>query len=241
MKIVLIAALTERSKAYAQILRFLGIRLSEVVIYGTDKTNLLGVNSEGLFPRGGVHASNLFVPDFKEALQETVVNANWSYSIIDESDVNSEKLLEKIRKISPDMIIFSGYGGQIVKGPLLEFPLVHIHSGWVPEFKGSMTLFYEILQDGECAASAFLLNDKIDEGKIIKRKKYVVPHDINLDYVFDSIVRADLLKEVVLSFIKDKKFSFEEIEDQENLFMPYYIMHPLLKHLTLLKIGYEHD
>lgn len=40
---------------------------------------------------------------------------------------------------------------QIVKAPLLlswAFPLLHIHSGWLPDYRGSTTSYYSLLERG---------------------------------------------------------------------------------------------
>lgn len=235
MKIILLAAYTERSKAYVQVLHHIKKPIEAIILYGKQNTTALGQSSQLLsHPKNTF--SQIFVPDFSESLLESSKKINCPLINIEKDDINSDAIYNMVSSFNPDLIIFSGYGGQIVKNPLLKFNLLHIHSGWVPQYKGSMTLFYSILEGNNCGASAFLLNANIDEGKVIKRKWYPLPSsNDDIDYVFDSMIRADLLKDVLNESIIDDKLLFEEISEKEE--MHYYIMHPLLKAFTFLKLS----
>ena len=51
--------------------------------------------------------------------------------------VNDISIESIIKKVMPDLIIYSGFGGEIVKNILSIGPrLLHIHSGYLPEYRG---------------------------------------------------------------------------------------------------------
>lgn len=153
-------------------------------------------------------------------------------------DVNDDAVFGQIVKAQPKLIIYSGYGGQIVGSKILDtnIPVLHIHGGFLPDYKGSTTIYYSLLKDHECGASAILLSSKIDSGVIVKRKKYPAPRpSTDVDYVHDNGIRADLLVDVLEEWQKRGSFS-ETIKQDENSGTMYYVIHPVLKHLAILSL-----
>lgn len=160
------------------------------------------------------------------------------YVVPIENDVNDDAVHEQIVKKQPKLIIYSGRGGQMVGKKVLDtkIPVLHIHGGWLPDYKGSTTIYYSLLKEHSCGASAILLSSKIDSGLIVKRKKYPAPKPgTDIDYVYDNEIRADLLMEVLAEWQKNGEFS-EMIEQDENSGNMYYVIHPVLKHLAILSL-----
>ncbi|MEK9132850.1 MAG: formyltransferase family protein [Patescibacteria group bacterium] len=153
-------------------------------------------------------------------------------------DVNADHVSDQIIKAQPKLIIYSGYGGQIVGKKILDtkIPVLHVHGGFLPYYKGSTTIYYSLLKDHECGASAILLSSRIDSGVIVKRKKYPAPKSgTDIDYVYDNEIRADLLVTVLEEWQKHGDFS-EKIKQDENGGTMYYVIHPVLKHLAILSL-----
>ena len=132
------------------------------------------------------------------------------------------------------MFIFSGYSGQIVKAPLINggLNLLHIHAGWLPEYRGSTTIYYSWLLEGRCGVSALLINDGIHTGPLVDRQNYPAPSaGINVDVLYNYSLRADLLVNVLRSFFEHGELPRIEADGEEQTI---YVIHPLLKHLALL-------
>lgn len=90
---------------------------------------------------------------------------------ISDDNINSEKLFDKLKKIKKQKFIFTG--GGIVKKKIFDIghDLIHIHPGYLPNIKGADGVLWSTLKYNYLGVSSFLMNEKIDEGKIIGREK----------------------------------------------------------------------
>lgn len=233
MKSVLfLAGYTARSQAYAQAMAGADLHPEYSIFFGTKKKGLLGQPAVIPGKRG---MKCLFTPDLSISLVESARKYGWDVKKVATNDVNDRKIMEEIKKIKPDLIVYSGYGSQIVGKELTGsgIKFLHMHSGWLPDYKGSTTLYYSWLADNFCGVSAILLNETIDGGAIVARKKYRTPSGgIDVDYVYDSAIRADLLVSVLKSYVKDGKF--KNVMPQKKRGTNYFVIHPVLKHIARL-------
>lgn len=223
---------TSRSQSYAQALSSAGLHPEHVLLFGLEGGSLPGQGQAKAFTDG---MKDLFIPDFSEPLEETVSRWRCSVDKICEQSINSVLIYECIKKIGPRMIIYSGYGGQIVGSKLLGIgiPFLHMHSGWLPDYKGSTTLYYSWLKEDYCAVSAIILAEKIDAGPIVAKRRYPPPKGIDPDYIYDNAIRADLLVSVLKDYSASGRFVNPEL--QTNKGTNYYVIHPVLKHLARLQ------
>ena len=122
---------------------------------------------------------------------------------------------------------------------LCETRFIHAHAGWLPEYRGSTTIYYSLIDRNDCAVSVIELKPKIDTGDILARKRYSAPiPGIDIDYIYDNQIRADLLSETLRSYWENKEFDMI-ISQNEEKSTTYYVIHPLLKHLAILSISSE--
>jgi methionyl-tRNA formyltransferase len=225
-----LAAYTSRSQAYAQAMTANGFHLKGVLLFGKPKDPATHVPRQ--FWKAG-----LFLPDLRIPLEETCSGAHWPIHRNPASDVNHPAILEFLQQRRPSLVIYSGYGGQIVKEPLLELkiPFLHVHSGWLPDECGSTTIYYRLLIRGNCAASAFILTREIDAGPILARKEYPPPPaGMDIDLLYDGAIRADLLIEVLKKV--GAKGQVDKTIARDSAGTMYYVIHPVLKHLAILSI-----
>jgi len=230
--VLFLAAFTPRSQAYAQAMSKADLHPECVLLYGSPDGVLPGQSNK---INSSVSGEQVFYPDFSEQLGETVEKNSWDREIIPTSHVNDKAIFDEISNIRPRLVVYSGYGNQIVGAELLKLvPFLHIHSGWLPEYRGSTTLYYSWLKEGYCGVSAILLRKEIDTGPIIARKKYPPPPpEVDPDYVYDSAIRSDLLIDVIQEHSRHNKF--DNLLNQPLVGNNYYVIHPVLKHIALLK------
>lgn len=131
-------------------------------------------------------------------------------------------------------IIYSGYPGVIVKNlKLLKSKnLIHNHPGKLPQYKGSTTIFYSLLNEKKIFCSTIILNEKIDSGKVLCINNYPVPRNIkDIDRKYDDKIRSLNM----IRFLKNKD-QIKKIKKSNKKKLPYYVMHPLLR-LIVFKLN----
>ncbi|WP_235671874.1 formyltransferase family protein [Aeromonas veronii] len=233
--IVLLCAHTARSVAYVQSLHNAGLVPAAVILYGEPAG--MPQSYRNLSPR----VLPWFCPDLSITVEQSVLNAGWKLFKVEERELDSEVLQRVITSLSPEVVVYSGYGGQLVPKSLLEqVPVLHIHSGLLPRYRGSTTLYHELLEHGGCAASAILLTPTIDTGPVLATRTYPMPPvNMDVDYLYDSLIRADLLLAVLHHYLHEGELPppmFQEVQ------LPaYYIIHPLLKHLALKRVDSQKE
>jgi len=234
--VLFLAARTARSQAYAQCMAAHGLDPEQVLIYGSKNGGRPG---QGVgIPRENLDQAG-FVPDLSVSLQDSCQSRAWNITTLGSESVNSAEVAQKLGEMSPKLVVYSGYGGEIVSPELLGLntPFLHIHGGWLPDYRGSTTIYYSILQERNCSASAILLSSDIDTGPIIARETYPAPPaGVDVDYVYDSAIRADLLVKVLGDYARQGEWRALRSQTADEG-RDYYVIHPVLKHLAMLAMG----
>tara|TARA_B100002051_G_C16659561_1_gene598380 strand:- start:350 stop:1033 length:684 start_codon:yes stop_codon:yes gene_type:complete len=146
-----------------------------------------------------------------------------------------EKILENLKDIEEEYIIFAGNYGQILQKQYFNFNkfFIHVHPGNLPDYKGSTTYYYEYLLKNKITFTSIFLDKKLDSGRIIYKKSYS-PKKINLekmDTYYDLIYRSEVLINT-LKLLNKKKIYSDPIKTKNQSF---YVIHPILKHIAILK------
>lgn len=147
------------------------------------------------------------------------------------NNINANYICDKLEVKSKNLNIISTYPGEIVNNMLLlRKKLLHCHPGNLPNFKGSTTIYYSILKKKKICVTIFLMSSSIDCGQIVYKKFFDNPKNFtDLEKNFDDEIRAFTLVE----FLKSKKKY--EIKYARDVWHPYYIAHPIIRHLVLKK------
>ena len=234
----MLAACTARTNAYAQALAGCGIRLSATVLFG-DERNLKAVASPAAPKPGSVwDGAPVLMPDLCIPLRDSLARITDTVHEVEVADVNDHSLLETMKTLRPKVVIYSGYGSQIVGPDLIRMgpPIIHSHAGWLPDFRGSTTTYYHLLAMNRCAVSVLILNMHIDTGDIVSRRWYPPPPaGVDIDYSYDCAIRADLMCRVIHDYESTGTFppTIRQESDEGNV---YYVIHPVLKHIAMLSL-----
>ena len=226
---VLLASDTARTKAYLQMMVKDDLKPSLCLVYTDDKKKMEDEANE--------FESNSLVEyfDLNEPVLWTIKNAGMKYEIIEDKDINSDEISEKIRDLPQQYLIYSGYCGYILKPHLFQIgkKFVHVHAGILPMYRGSTTAYYSMLQENYIGATAIFLSEGIDEGEIITSEKFKSPsRDLNIDVLYEPYLRAQVLKKALNTYIEEGEFKTcpQEVKDAQT----YFIIHPVLKHLAMM-------
>lgn len=233
--IVLLCAHTARSTAYIQAIHHAGLVPKVVILYG--EASAQPQSQRDLRPR----SLPWFCPDLSVTPEQSVLNAGWELIRVADRALDGEQLLRSLASLAPELVVYSGYGGQLVPPSLLDkVDVLHIHSGMLPQYRGSTTLYHEVLEHAGCAASAILLTPTIDTGPLVATRAYPMPPaDIDVDYLYDNLIRADLLVEVLRHHRREGQLP--PPMSQPSLMPAYFIIHPLLKHLALKRVDSQKE
>ena len=230
-KILLLAGNTYRSNLYIQFLSNFSFDF-EVLLYGFGEEKILpdfDFSSKSFFKEKG-----FFIPKTGIGIKHLLEELKIENYFVDHLNINSFSILDKINKIQPDLVIFSGYGGDIL-GPdyfKSQVKYLHMHPGDIPHEKGSTTIYFSILNKGYCTVSSFFMNEKIDSGEIILKSNYEKPtSNVDIDIFYDNMIRSDHLIRT-LNNISQRKDSI----DLTDSYLEYFIIHPVLKHISILSL-----
>lgn len=230
--VILLAAPTSRSQAYLQTLAARQLLPAQVILMGSEAATSLQTTQERDW-----HGIKL--PDLTLSITATCASNNVPLKQIDTNTVNSPLVADTIKQLNPKIVIYSGFGGQIVSREILNLgaAFLHMHSGSLPLYRGSTTLYYALLNNENPSVTAILLDPEIDTGPIIAEKQYPMPiAGIDIDRIYDAAIRADLLSQVMQDYSKNGKLT--EIKSQsKSEGHTYYVIHPVLKHIALLSLN----
>lgn len=236
MTVLLLAGHTARSQAYVQTLAAHDLLPDYALLLGDPPLSNPPLTAARKLPE---HIADVLLPDLDTSLVESLAAGSVSTTQFASRDVNAPEVCAYVRELAPRLIIFSGYGGQLVQEPLLALgiPLLHVHSGWLPDYRGSTTLYYSLLSERRCAASAIVLDAHIDTGPVVARKHYPAPPaGTDIDRRYDPAIRADLLLHVLRSYHSSGRLPFEPQPQVRAQGSTFYVIHPVLKHLALLSL-----
>lgn len=228
-----------RSKAYLQNLVRNGIFPKKIIFLDDGAAKFVEQTEyDKFFQKGSKQTLLTRLDDIgmefneKEHVLDTVEKFNIDCVDIGCIDVNSDIVIAELLKISEEFVLYSGPGGMILREKILSIgkKFIHAHSGWLPRFRGSTTIYYEMLAGRKIGCSVIILNNELDGGDILYRAEYDISEkSVDIDYALDPLIRARTL----LDFFHNGRQ--EKIKQNANDGLTFYIIHPLLKHCAILK------
>ena len=131
------------------------------------------------------------------------------------------------------IFVYSGYSAKIIKNKsiLKKKFFLHSHTGKLPKYKGSTTIYYSLIEEKKIYCTTFIMNSQIDKGEILLIKKYPLLNNYkNIDN-YDNKIRAKNILYTLNNFNKLKK----NIKKYKDNYSHYYIIHPILRYIALKK------
>lgn len=228
----LLASDTTRTKAYLQAM-IREEKLPGVCVVYSD--HIAGMKEEAEKYRGNNESEKYFDRDIP--ILFSLDKANIPYILIENKDINSEQMKDTLSELQQKYLIYSGYGGYILKAHLFHInkKFIHVHAGILPQYRGSTTAYYSFLQDKEFGATAIFLNEGIDEGEIIVQDTFPVPEEaVNIDYIYEPYTRSQVLIKALDQYLEQG--TLVSCKQNQDGAVTYFIIHPVLKHLAIMGI-----
>jgi len=225
MKIGIILTTDERSKAYLQKIIKNKILIDKIIFMNQK-------NVEKKFSKECINESKKCGFDISESVEKTLKKNKIAYKEFKFNDINNNELIEFAKKSDIEFFIFTG--GGILKDQILscKSKFIHFHPGIVPEYRGSTCFYYSIINQGDCGVTAFIMNKGLDTGDIIYQKKFLKPSHQFIDDVYDANIRSETLIDILKNNYLEKNQFIKQDKIEGNT---YFIIHPVLKHIAILK------
>ena len=144
-------------------------------------------------------------------------------------------MVESIHQRSESTFIYSGFGGVLLRKNILSTGkyFLHVHGGYLPDYKGSTTNYYSLIVENTLGASSIFMNEEIDSGPVLRRQKFPPPlNGKKIDHIYDSGARAKVLVDTLRNYVNFGRWEFELPANTGG--ETYYIIHPVLKHIAIL-------
>jgi len=168
-------------------------------------------------------------------LEQWIQRLSLDYTMAGSRDINAAAVVDLIARSAPPVLIYSGYGGALLRHDVLETgkQFLHVHGGYLPDYKGSTTNYYSLLSEGSLGASALFLTAEIDSGPVLSRRRFPPPAErTEIDHIYDAAARAHVLVDTLSAYRGQGEWRFELSDNCGGT--TYYIIHPVLKHLAIL-------
>jgi methionyl-tRNA formyltransferase len=219
-----LCAKNSRSIAYLQSLKKNSLLPNSIILIDTKKQYRNIFIKKNIFFKNDLNISK-FALDNKIKLVR-----------LKNTKINEPECLKAVEKLDEKYIIYAANYGDILckKYFLLKKKFIHIHPGKLPQYKGSTTYYYEILNKNSLSFSAIFQSQKIDNGRIILFQKFGLKNikKKDLDHIYDPLLRSKILVKVISKLKKKEKLlSYPQSKVGKNTF---YVIHPLLKHISIL-------
>ena len=166
----IIVADTTRSRAYLHALRRHDLIPSGVLLLRNPGQRVLpgqGSLSECQVPKNWGKTLDCWSEadfDANQTIEEALGEMGLEAEIVECTDINHPDVVGKVRAIPDSVLIYSGYGGSLLRAEILGTGkrFLHVHGGYLPDYKGSTTNYYSLLVEGTLGASSLFLSAEID-------------------------------------------------------------------------------
>jgi methionyl-tRNA formyltransferase len=232
----MVAGETYRSQYYLQYMLWHEIIPAQILILrSVEGVPLPGQTDRCKLDSAGKFKNSNFIFDVDQTLYDTIKDHGIPFTSVNNADINSDVVIAAVCEMTQPILIYSGYGGGILRESILNSGkrFLHAHGGYLPDYKGSTTNYYSIINENICGASTIFLSEEIDYGPILHRKKVPAPSDkTRVDYEFDSRLRAEVMVETLQMYHQNGTWPDAGINNRCG--HTYYVIHPLLKHIAIL-------
>jgi len=222
-----------RSRAYAQFFMQSGFVPDQIICIGDEnQSSPLPLKDVYLDPYSGYS----FRPE--EKVGNTFRGIRQINREFTDVGINSRNFSEAAKKLGITKAVYSGRSGVLIAAGTLEqvTEIVHVHGGYLPEFRGSTTCYFSILAENTIGASSIVLNSDIDQGDVLIRQKFKPVSGINVDYVLDPLTRANVLISTLRTLLSHKRQDIT-LRQNPDIGVTYQVIHPVLKWKALEKIN----
>lgn len=129
--------------------------------------------------------------------------------VMTSENVNREKFIDKVKKISPEAIVVVAFG-QKLSEELLFYPdygSINLHASLLPKYRGSSPIHRAIINgDNKTGVTTMYMDENLDSGDIIYKANVEIGYDDTVGKLHDrlALVGSELLLKTLIDLKKGK-------------------------------------
>ncbi len=154
----------------------------------------------------------------ESAVKEYAVSQN--LPIIQPEDIKSDNFKHKLEEIAPHLQIVVAF--KILPPEIFTIPgygTFNLHASLLPQYRGAAPINHVIINgEKETGVTTFLLDNKIDTGKIIDQKKVTISEKDNAGSLHDKLMHSGA--ELVVETTEALRTNNYSLTRQEDLMKP---------------------
>ena len=101
------------------------------------------------------------------------------------------EFIEKLRGLKADLQVVVAFRmlPEIVWS-MPRFGTFNIHAALLPQYRGAAPINWAVINgETETGVTSFFLDKNIDTGRIIKQKNFIIPEDVDVEYVYNGLMK----------------------------------------------------
>lgn len=191
----------------------------------TEGYNVVGVVTQPDRPVGR-HQNKLQPSEIKQFA------VSHNIPVLQPEKMKNPEFVEQLRSWKADLQIVVAFRMlPEVVWDMPRFGTFNVHAALLPQYRGAAPINWAVINgETETGVTTFFLDKNIDTGRIIGQKRFPIPDDANVEYVYDGLMAlgADLCIETVEKILAHDG-QVESIDQAQLVNADDQILHPAPK------------
>jgi len=145
--------------------------------------------------------------------------------VLQPENIKTEEIYDKLKSISPDIIVVVAYG-KIIPKSIIDLPkygIINVHASLLPKYRGASPIQSAIMNGDEYTGVTIMyIEEGLDTGNMILKKETKIEETDNLETLHDrlKIIGAEALDEALEKIEKGTSESIEQNHSEATLVKP---------------------
>lgn len=175
----------------------------------------------------GRHGSVLRAPAVKEYAQDNNI------PVLQPEKMKDPEFIAQLQSYSPDLQVVVAFRMlPEVVWAMPQYGTFNVHAALLPLYRGAAPINWAIINgETETGVTTFFLDHDIDTGRIILQKKFQIPDDADVEYVYDGLMKLgakaalDTINAVidgngVVQSVPQNEWIIDKMAVKENVSLP---------------------
>lgn len=111
--------------------------------------------------------------------------------VLQSEKMKNPEFIEQLRSYNADLQVVVAFRMlPEVVWAMPRFGTFNVHAALLPQYRGAAPINWAVINgERETGVTTFFLDKDIDTGRIILQKKFPIPDDVDVEYVYDGLMR----------------------------------------------------